>query len=334
MNIIHLKQSLSAEGISAGEIKGIAYSGSVIKNHGFIENLIIELSTLTVAKGKTPIFRDHMPFQVAGQGVVTIGDDVRIEGKISKKNAFGKEIIDLAEDGFEWEMSLGVYGGDLIEIEDETINGIHMNYGVVLRGGEIREVSVVALGADKNTSAEVFNVKTKDSNKGESLMLNKEQWIKLACGCGGTKDTTPEELEAKFTASKEEADKAKMEIEELKKQIAEKQAIIDSAKEEKEFASRTEEINLKVKEKGLEIKPEVIEKAAKSVESKDMFLSMIEGMEVVKKIDPKFVDNLNLGKDPILNKEDPNSIQLRANQLVAEGKAADFLTALQILGEK
>lgn len=335
MNIIHLKQSLSSDVVSNGDIKGIAYSGAPIKNHGPFENLIIDLSTLSVAKGKTPIFRDHMPFQVAGHGVVTISEDVKIEGRISKKNTFGKEIIDLSEDGFEWEMSLGVYDGQLEEFEDEEYNGIKLAKGVVLKNGIIREVSVVALGADKNTSAEVFNVKQIDSKKGESTMLTKEQWIKLSCGCGGTKDTTPEELEANFAASKEEQDKLKAEIEALKQQIAEKQAIIDEASKEQEMNARSTEINAKVAEKGLEFKPEVIAMAAKSVESKDMFLSMIDGMEVqAKKIDAKFVENLNLSKDPILNKEDPNSIMLRANQLVDEGKAEDFLTALAILGEK
>lgn len=333
-NKLFLKQHLAAESLVDGNIKGIAYTGAPIKNHGPFQNLIIDLSTLTVAKAKTPIFRDHMPFQVAGQGSVTISEDVKLDGRISQKNQFGKEIIELAQDGFEWEMSIGVYDGQLEEFENEEYNGITLTSGVVLKNGVIREVSVVALGADSGTNAEVFSLsKTIDSKKGESVMLNKEQWVKLACGCGGNEKTTPEELEQTFAASKEEVDKLKAEIDALKKEIADKQAIIDEATKETEMAARTTEVEAAVKAKGLEFKPEVLAKASLTAESKEMFLSMLEGMEA-KKIDKKFTENVDLGRDPKLNKEDPNSIQLAASKMVEEGKAKDFLTALSILGEK
>lgn len=336
MNVIHLKQSLAAENISSGEIKGVAYSGAVIKNHGFLENLIIDLSTLSIAKGKTPIFRDHMPFQVAGQGVVTISDDVKIEGRISNKNAFGKEIIDLAADGFEWEMSLGVYGGDLLEFEDETFNGQKLSHGVVLKNGVIREVSVVALGADKDTHAEVFNLKLKkDSNKGESNMkITEEQWVKLACGCGGTKESTPEDLAQNFKASQEEIDAAKKEIEMLKAKIAEQQAIIDSANSEAELKARTEEIATKIAEKNLEFSEDVIAKAAKSTESKEMFLGMIEGMKAQdKKIEASFTEITVVGGEKVTGNSN-EAIILKANQLVSEGKYPTFLDAINAIEVK
>ena len=220
------------------------------------------------------------------------------------------------------------------EFENEEYNGVKLSKGVVLKNGVIREVSVVALGADGATSAEVFSLKTIDSKQGESFMLTKEQWIKLSCGCGGTKDTTPEELESNFAATKEEVDKLKADIEVLKKEIAEKQAIIDEASKEKQLEARTTEIQAKVSEKKLEFKPEVLAKAASSQESKEMFLSMIDGMEGVAKIDPNFAKKVDLSADPILNKEDPASINLRANQLIAEGKAENFMDALSKLGGK
>lgn len=334
MNIIHLKQALTAETLSTGEIKGVAYSGAPIKNHGPFKNLIIDLSTLTVAKGKTPIFRDHMPFQVAGHGSVKIAEDVKIEGRISDKNVYGKEIRDLAADGFEWEMSLGVFDGQLTEFENQTINGIELQSGVVLKNGIIREVSVVALGADRNTSAEVFEIKL-DSNKGESTMkLTQEQWEKFACGCGGSKESTPEQLEANFSASKEEVDKAKAEIEILKAKIAEQQAIIDGAKEEVEMKARTEEISLAIKEKNLEFTAEVLATAAKSAQSKDMFLSMIAGMKAIDtKISQEFAAAVVVGGEKVVGNSD-EAIILKAEQLVKEGKYETFLDAINALEVK
>ena len=115
MNKIYLRQNLSSD-IKSGQIKGVAYSGSLIEQHGYLTNLIIDVSTLKVAKNKTPVLRDHNPSFVAGYGQVIIDDgqkSVSIDGKLSNKNEYGKDIIDLAIDGFEWEMSIGVFGGQL-----------------------------------------------------------------------------------------------------------------------------------------------------------------------------------------------------------------------------
>ena len=65
-NKIYLKQNISAEQVKSGEINGVAYSGAVIPNYMFYKNFIVDLSTLTVAKKKTPIFRVHLASQVAG----------------------------------------------------------------------------------------------------------------------------------------------------------------------------------------------------------------------------------------------------------------------------
>jgi len=336
MNKIFLKKSFALDkeedGTIKGDISGIAYSGSIIADHFPFENLIIDVSTLTVAKIKTPIFRDHFDDKVAGHGLVTIeGNTVLIDGKISKRSQYGKEIIDLSEDGFEWQMSMGIYGGEYEEIEDTEVNGIMVDRGVALRNGTIREVSVCALGADGNTSAEIFSKKEKK----DVFMLTKEQWVKLACGCGGDKNTTPDELESKFAASQEEIDEKQAEVDELKKKLAEAEAALEKIKEEEESEAREEQLKAAVESKGLELSVEKIKSAAKSKDSTAMLLSFIGDMKKVEtsnKIDKSFAEKLNLGDaSSMRGKDDAEAIRLKANAMVKSGEASNFLDAINKL---
>lgn len=339
MNIVHLRQQLSLdnEQLKTGKFKGIAYSGSVIKEHGFISNLIIDLKSLSVAKQKTPILRDHNTSFVSGHGKVDITEkEVTIEGTLSKKSIYGSEIISLSEDGTDWEMSLGVYGGTLRPFKKkETINGIEMEEGTVLEGGTIREVSFVILGADMNTSAEVFEVKT---NKEESTTMNlnqNENWEKFACACGGNKETTPEELSEKFTAQ-EEAIKAKeaeiatkhAEIEALKKEL-------EDIKQKSELNDRKESIAMAAKEKGIDLSEEALNAASENEQNKNIFLLALKSIEKQeKKIEEKFTEKVDVGTEPKLSSDDTESIRLAAEKLVQEGKATNFMQAINILEVK
>ena len=176
---ILLKVKLEAENLKKGIIDGVAYSGSAIPTYMWYKNFIVDVSTLSSAKAKTPLFRDHDPSRVAGSGTVTIGDNqVLFKGQISKKTSHGQEIIDLADDDFDWEMSLGVYDGTIEEVEDTEVNGQMISHGFVLRNGLLREVSIVALGADKNTSATIMSL------KGDQMKITELQYVALACACG------------------------------------------------------------------------------------------------------------------------------------------------------
>ena len=335
--VFYLNQKLETESIVKGELTGLAYSGSIIPYFQGYQNFIVDISTTTVAKAKTPLFRDHNPSLVVGHGKVTLSEnDVQIVGKISKKTANGLEVIDLAEEGLEWEMSIGVFEGVVEEVINETINGVMVEHGWALRNGIIREVSVVALGADLNTNAQILS-----QVKGEHTMFTKEQWAKFACACGGSKDSTPEELQAKFeeqAAAVEtvETDKAKIEelsaeIEKLKAEILAKQEEINKIKADEEEEDRVEEIEVAMKAKGLQFSAEKIKAAAKSKESTEMLLSFIaEVKSEEKKIDSKFSTQIDLGKD------EPNDsdIRMSAEALLKSGKAKDKMEAILMASKK
>lgn len=341
MDPIYLRSDISREDSIKGEIKGVAYSGSVIKEHGFYQNLVIDVSTLSVAKKKTPFLRDHDPSKTAGHGSVTISDgQVLVDGNLSKKSSHGQEIIAMSEDGFDWELSLGLFGGKLEEIENTEINGQLIPHGWVLRNGLIREVSIVALGADMNTNAEVFSQQT----KGTQMKLTAEQFVALACACGGDKDTTPEELQEKVEKMKLMTDEQKAKAEELAKEIEslkadvaakqaeidKKQAEIDSMKASDEESGREEEMKAAAKAKGLTFADEKIKEAAKTKESTALFLSLIEDMKGTPK-PPGGREDVSGGAGPA---KTPEEIRLAAKQLIKEGKAKDMIEAMTLVEVK
>lgn len=336
MKPFYLRQPLPTDKVKLGQIKGVAYTGAPIAEHGMWENLIVDVATLSIAKQITPMFRDHSPALVAGQGEVTIeGSTVKIDGMISSKTAVGKEILDLAEDGFPWEMSLGVFNYELEEVTNEEVNGQMIEHGFVLRNGLLREVSIVALGADMATNAEFFSQK-----KGDSTMLTKEQYIKLACACGGHKDTTPDELEAKVKETKlmteeqeQKIDELTSEIEAMKKQIADKQAEIDAMKEEDEEEERTEQVQSALDAKGIEFSADEIKSAVKSKDKTEMLLSLIEKMPSTskKKVDPALLGKTNVGNKGDSSKKDEKAIRLEAQQLIKDGKAKDLMEAINMV---
>lgn len=332
---ILLKVKLEAENLKKGIIDGVAYSGAAIPTYMWYKNFIVDVSTLSSAKAKTPLFRDHDPSRVAGSGTVTIGDNqVLFKGQISKKTSHGQEIIDLADDDFDWEMSLGVYDGTIEEVEDTEVNGQMISHGFVLRNGLLREVSIVALGADKNTSATIMSL------KGDQMKITELQYVALACACGGNKDTSPEELEKKVKEIKmeSEADKAKIdvlnkEIEDLKAAIAAKEAELVKIKEGEEEAANMSQITEAVKAKGIKFSEEKMKEAAKSKEKTATLLSLIEGMESVKQIPNNFGGKTKVSSDDGSAAEnDAEAILMKAEAFVKEGKAKNFLEAITMAG--
>ena len=340
-NMLFLRQnmSVSPEEIKSGKFSGVAYSGAVIEEHGFLQNLIIDLSTLKVAKKKTPILRDHNTSMVAGNGEVTIGDQVLAEGTLSKKSLHGAEIINLAEDGTDWEMSLGVYGGQMREFKKETINGIFMESGVVLENGTIREVSFVILGADMNTEVEVFQIKKLEGDPIMKLSEN-ASYVALACGCGGDKDTTPEELAKKFAASQAEIDKKQAEIDKIKSDLAAAQDELKKMKGDSETKANADAIKAAALEKGIEIDQATIDKAAVSKDATDVLVSTFNAMKKVEtKVDPKLTKKVDLGGDGKdgIGEEDhksSESIRLAAVELMKKDSKLTITDAINLINKQ
>ena len=333
MNVFKLRQNFAQESVKNGVIEGVAYSGEVIPYYCGYENFVIDLNSLSFSKKKIPLLRDHMTELVAGHSEVKLEDNqLNIKGTISKKTPVGQEIIALSEDGFEWELSVGVYDASIEEGFTGEVNGREVENAVVLRNGLLREVSVVALGADRHTSANIFQNK-------ESLKMNEKDFKLLVSKLGLSTKATINEIIAKLEVSEEALQEvaAKEEtietlnetIEVLNSKIEELEEEIAEIKEEEAVEERTEEIKAAIQEKGITLSVEKIKSIAKSKESTDMFLEAVKEMKVEKKIDPKFSKKFNVEG----SKPSNTTVTLRdqANAMVKEGKAKDFMTALSLL---
>lgn len=343
MNAYFLRKKLDSGKALEGKVSGVAYTGALIKNFGFIENFIVDTSTLEISKERIALLKDHMSEKVIGHVMATIEDNaVLIDGIISKKIKESQDIISLSEDGFSWELSVGVYDGYIEENFSGEVNGIEVESANVLRNGVLREVSIVALGADSNTNINILNQKS--SNK-ENLMdtrLKKRLMKALKLDVSAEVEEAivkVEEIAEEVAEHAEEVAEVKAEVDEkdaliksLQERIKELELALDAINEEAEEEDRAEEIEASIKSKGITLSREKIKIIAKSKESTDLFLETIAEMKVSKKIPAELCGKTEFGKEV-----DKNSKNLReqANELVKNGKAKDFLSAINILtGEK
>lgn len=310
-----------------GKTTGVVYSGGPIKQHGPFENLIIDLSTTTIAKKKTPLFKNHIPSDIAGHGLLSIKDNQLIleEGQLSKKTASGIEIRELAEEGFEWEMSMGVFDFVIQEIENEEVNGHLIEKGFVFRNGVIREASFVPLGADINTTANVFNYSPKGEKVMENLSFTKDEWSSFACSCGGNKDATKEDVKKVFEENEKKIKELSEQNEALKEQFAASEKIIEEGK----AVLRVEQLKEAFKAKKITVDSAKIEESAKTLESTEALLSLLQVMTVEKTIAAEFSVEDDIGSGTEEEVQNEKTLLLKAEAMVKSGEAQTIIEALE-----
>jgi len=119
------------------------------------------------AKEKFPVLREHMRDKVVGIGSKTWRDKTNfyIGGEFAENTADGKEVLDLAEQGFPWQASVGIWPKKIRELKDEkesaSVNGQEITGPAeIWLESSVGEVSFVALGADDQTAAIVLSDKS------------------------------------------------------------------------------------------------------------------------------------------------------------------------------
>ncbi|NBC49638.1 MAG: hypothetical protein GVY22_17010 [Gammaproteobacteria bacterium] len=144
----------------ATRFRGTAYSGGVIK-HG--ERLMIDLARTTI-ENSMPVLLEHDRQSVIGaiESVRNTGSAIEVTGRLFvSADRMAESVAAKLRDGARYQMSVGLFGASTAEIEsgtDAEVNGRRLNGPLlILRGGTVREVSIVALGADPGTKAELFS---------------------------------------------------------------------------------------------------------------------------------------------------------------------------------
>lgn len=160
---------------------GVAYTGAMIERHGLMSNVIIDIDTMSIAPD-LKLLLEHDTNQVIGTATALKQDGkVIVTGLLL--NAIdddAKSVCQKAQAGINWQLSVGLYdyqAQELIETQSDTVNGVVVNYpAIILRNSVLREVSVVALGADGATSLALFSKSTpkQEDNRMEIKALQEE----------------------------------------------------------------------------------------------------------------------------------------------------------------
>jgi len=137
------------------KVSGVAYAGGKIRLGGWSHPVVVDLSGMTVPE-QVPLLADHWNSTSSRMGLVTPrveGGALFIDGSIVAGNEAAEEILAQGRAGAEWQLSIGAEAEECELVDGKReINGREAAgkfYHV--RKSTLREVSVVAVGADRST---------------------------------------------------------------------------------------------------------------------------------------------------------------------------------------
>ena len=169
----------AASGGKKPRVKGLAYSGGKMRLFGWSRPVVVDMAGMNVPES-VPLLTNHVNDTLCRVGVVTAtkgAEGLEIAGEIVADGEEAENIIAQGKCGADWQLSIGaeVEAAELVQEGKRTINGIEHDapfYHVTK--STLREVSVVAGGADKATH---MKVTAKLELKGNSIMepQNKEE---------------------------------------------------------------------------------------------------------------------------------------------------------------
>ena len=158
------------------KVKGLAYSGGKMRLFGWSRPVVVDLSGMNIP-GEVPLLTDHTNYIEGRIGVVTATlteSGLEIAGEIVAGSDVAENIITQGKAGADWQLSIGaeVEAAELVQEGKRVINSIeHEAPFYHVTKSTLREVSVVAVGADKATH---MKVTAKLELKGNSIMEPKD----------------------------------------------------------------------------------------------------------------------------------------------------------------
>lgn len=332
-------QNLEEKDLSKGrDFEGVAYSGEVIPQHGFFQNLYIDMDTM-VWKEEIPIFFNHDPDRIVGKATLKQDGKLKIKGKIFN-NSYGKEVQELADHDLALELSVGAMPGKIEELGQgltRMINGFEVEGpATILINTRIYETSIVPVGADANTNVTIFSSGSKievEFNKltkrEENMELTQElvSQFEFGCSCGEKKSVA--QMDKELAELKEELKKYKSKE---KKEAAQEKAAelgIKATDEILELLMDEEKsmiFTAALSAEKIEVETEV--QSAVEEENKETELALEKVKEALEK---PLVFEKNAAE---LSKESsPQDFILAAKKMVKEGKAANFDQAMVSLAK-
>ena len=162
----------AASGGKRPSVKGLAYSGGKMRLFGWSRPVVVDMAGMNIPES-VPLLTNHVNDTLCRVGVVTAtkgAEGLEIAGEIVADGEEAENIVAQGKSGADWQLSIGaeVEAAELVQEGKRTINGIEHDapfYHVTK--STLREVSVVAVGADKATH---MKVTAKLELKGNSIM--------------------------------------------------------------------------------------------------------------------------------------------------------------------
>lgn len=147
----------------APRVRVLAYSGGPMRVSMFRSPVIINLAGLNIPD-QFPLLADHENnlSAIVGHGAAAVdGGQLLVEGGLLPGDP-GRQVTDIAAAGVALKASVGVDVGQRRNLragESVEVNGRNFEAGsdglIVVDSGHLREVSIVAIGADPNTSVSI-----------------------------------------------------------------------------------------------------------------------------------------------------------------------------------
>lgn len=137
-----------------------AYNGGPMVVGGYYRPVVVDLSGVSGVGRPIPLLRDHDAGRIVGHGVATVKSGaLSVAGTLSGGDQEVGEVARLAANGFPWQASIGLQPTKVEHVEagaTALVNGgVVTGPLVVVRAGRLKEVSIVAIGADGSTSTQV-----------------------------------------------------------------------------------------------------------------------------------------------------------------------------------
>ena len=202
------------------KVMGIAYSGGKMNLPGWKHPVVVDLAGMDIPD-TVPLLTNHENKTDSRVGIITasIKDNaLEISGEIVSDSKDAQDIVAQGKAGADWQLSIGA---DVKECElvksNRTVNGQEIEgpfYHVTK--STLREVSVVAVGADAHTSMKVtanFNL-SKPNIEGESMTEENKNNVSAADETVNTEQEKKQETAApaaKETEAEKKPEQAKAE---------------------------------------------------------------------------------------------------------------------------
>lgn len=164
----------------------LAYTGGPLVVDGYDYPIYLDLDGLTTSSQRRPILyshRSHRNGLVGQTDRITISppNELRVAGFFLTSTPIAREVLAIAEDGFDWQASVGA---DPEEIEDVREGQTAMVNGreavgpcYIARRATLGEVSFVVQGADDRTSARIVAKLARAGRRVKGNAMGFDAWV-------------------------------------------------------------------------------------------------------------------------------------------------------------